>query len=100
MRPVFDELASLIKDPEPSVSAQALDDIQDMVLDKTFRQISKGNIKYFFFYQDELMDCTVMILGNRQTLSFDTKKIKALQNKVEGIFNAINKTPKVSAPAA
>ena len=45
IRPVFDELASLLKDPEPSVSAQALEDIQDMVMDQTFREISNGYIE-------------------------------------------------------
>ena len=46
--PVFDELASLLKDPEPSVSAQALEDIQDVVMDQTFRQISRGYILKVF----------------------------------------------------
>ena len=48
IRPVFDELVTLLKDPEPAVSAQALEDIQDMVMDQTLRQISKGVVKYGF----------------------------------------------------
>ena len=100
MRPVFDEIASLLKDPEASVSAQALDDLQDMVMDQTLRQISKGNIKYFFLYHDDLMDCMVMILGNRQALSFDFKKIKALQLKVEAVLQTTNAPAKApNAPA-
>ena len=94
IRPVFEELVTLIKDPEPAVSAQALEDIQDMVMDQTLRQISKGNVKYVFVYQDELMDCSVMVLGNRKILSFDTKKIKSLQNKNAGLLQSINSPPK------
>ena len=96
IRPVFEELVTLLKDPEPAVSAQALDDIQDMVMDQTLRQISKGVIKYVFVYQDELMDCSVMVLGNRKTLSFDTKKIRSLQNKINGLLQVIN-TPAKTA---
>ena len=84
----------LLKDPEPGVLAQALDDIQDMVMDQTLRQISKGVVKYAFVCQDELMDCNVMVLGNRKTLSFDTKKIKSLQNKIAGLLQAINSPAK------
>ena len=97
IRPVFEELVTLIKDPEPAVSAQALEDIQDMVMDQTLRQISKGNVKYVFVYQDELMDCSVMVLGNRKILSFDTKKIKSLQNKNAGLLQGIN-SPAKPAP--
>jgi len=100
IKPVFDELTSLLQDSDPAVSAQALEDIQDMVMDQTFRQISRGNIKYFFLYQDDLMDCMVMILGNRQALSFDSKKIKALQNKVDAVLKATSAPDKTSkAPA-
>jgi len=85
--PVFEELVSLLKDPEPSVSAQALESIQDMIFDQTLRQLSKGHIKYFYFYLDDLMECLIMVLGNRKVLSFDSKKIKALQYKIQGLLD-------------
>ena len=100
IKPVFDELTSLLQDPEPAVSAQALEDIQDMVMDQSLRQISKGNIKYFFLYHDDLMDCMVMILGNRQALSFDSKKIKSLQTKVDAVLEATNAPGKMSKASA
>ena len=43
------------------------------------------------------MDCAVIVLGNRKTLSFDTKKVKALQNKIQGMLQVIN-SPAKSAP--
>ena len=39
-----------------------------------------------------------MVLGNRKTLSFDSKKIKALQNKIQGILQVINAPAKIVAP--
>ena len=97
IKPVFDELVSQLKDPEPSVSAQALEDLQGMVFDQTLRQLSKCNVKYFFVYQDELMDCSFMVLGNRKVLSFNSKKIKTLQNKILGILQVVNAPAKVAA---
>ena len=38
-----------------------------------------------------------MVLGHRKALSFDTKKIKALQNKIQGILQVINSPAKVAA---
>ena len=88
IKPIFDELASLLQVPEPGVSAQALEDVQDMISNQTLRQISKGHINCFYFYHDNLMDCTIMILGNRQALSFDSKNIRALQTKVDAFFRS------------
>jgi hypothetical protein len=42
------------------------------------------------------MDCSVMVLGNRKTLSLDTKKIRSLQNKINGLLQVIN-TPAKTA---
>jgi len=96
--PVFDELVTLLKDVDPSVSAQALEDVQDMVFDQTLRKLSKGHLKFFYFYLDDLMECLVMIIGNRQVISFDIKKLKAFQNKNQPIFDVAPNKPK--APRA
>jgi len=96
--PVFDELVTLLNDVEASVSAQALEDIQDMVFDQTLRKLSKGVLKFFYFYLDDLMECLVMIVGNRQIVSFDTKKIRAFQQKNQPILEVAPNKPK--APRA
>ena len=96
--PVFDELVTLLNDVEASVSAQALEDIQDMVFDQTLRKLSKGVLKFFYFYLDDLMECLVMIVGNRQIISFDVKKIRAFQNKNQPILEVAPNKPK--APRA
>ena len=96
--PVFDELVTLLKDVDPSVSAQALEDVQDMVFDQTLRKLSKGHLKFFYFYLDDLMECLVMIIGNRQVISFDIKKLKAFQNKNQPILDVAPNKPK--APRA
>jgi len=95
---VFDELVTLLNDVEPCVSAQALEDIQDMVFDQTLRKLSKGVLKFFYFYLDDLMECLVMIVGNRQIISFDVKKIRAFQNKNQPILEVAPNKPK--APRA
>ena len=96
--PVFDELVTLLNDVDPSVSAQALEDVQDMVFDQTLRKLSKGHLKFFYFYLDDLMECLVMIIGNRQIISFDIKKLKAFQNKNQPILDVAPNKPK--APRA
>jgi hypothetical protein len=37
--PVFDEMVTLLNDPDPA--AQALEDVQDMIFDQTLRKLSK-----------------------------------------------------------
>ena len=96
--PVFDELVTLLEDVDPAVSAQALEDVQDMIFDQTLRKLSKGHLKFFYFYLDDLMECLVMIVGNRKVLSFDTKKLRAFQQKNQPILDVAPNKPK--APRA
>ena len=79
--PVFDEMVTLLNDPDPATAAQALEDVQDMIFDQTLRKLSKNHLKFFYFYLDDLMECLIMVLGNRKVISFDTKKIKAISHK-------------------
>ena len=67
--PVFKELETLLTDVDPSVSAQALEELQNMVFDQSLRQLSKGALKYCFVYLDDLLEGLVMVLGNRKILS-------------------------------
>jgi len=99
IRPVFDELVSLLEDSDSGVAAQALENLQDMVFDQTMRQMSKGHVKYCFIYLDDLLNDQVMIIGNRKTLSFDLKKIKALQFKIQDLLHGAPTAPKISPPA-
>ena len=99
IRPVFDELVNLLQDSDSGVAAQALEELQDMVFDQTLRQMSKGNIKYCFIYVDDMLNDCVMVVGNRKTLSFDLKKIKALQIKQHNLLYGIP-TPQKSAQKA
>jgi len=91
--PVFNEFISLMTDSDPLVASQALEDLQDMVFDQTLRKLSKFQLKYFFYFLDDLSDNLVMVLGNRKIISFDSKKIKALQKQMAGISPT---TPKVN----
>ena len=75
MLPVFSELVSLWKDPDPSAAAQALEDIQDMVFDQALRKLVKCQLKSVVFFLDGAIDAIIMVLGNRQILSFDAKKV-------------------------
>ena len=99
IRPVFDELVNLLQDSDSGVAAQALEDLQDMVFDQTLRQMSKGNLKYCFIYLDDMLNDLVMVVGNRKTLSFDLKKIKALQFKNSDLLHGIS-TPQKAAKKA
>ena len=102
--PVFSELASLLTDPDPSTASQALEDLQDMVFDQTLRKLSKCQLKYFFYYLDDVSNSLVMVLGNRKIISFDSKKVKALQRQFAGINPTPPKTnkrkPKAKAPSS
>ena len=91
--PVFNELISLMTDSDPLVASQALEDLQDMVFDQTLRKLSKFQLKYFFYFLNDLSNNLVMVLGNRKIISFDSKKIKALQRQMAGISPT---TPKVN----
>ena len=102
--PVFTELASLLTDPEPSTASQALEDLQDMVFDQSLRKLSKCQLKYFFYYLDDVSNNLVMVLGNRKIISFDAKKVKALQRQMAGINPTPPKSnkrkPKAKAPSS
>jgi len=91
--PVFNEFISLMTDADPLVASQALEDLQDMVFDQTLRKLSKFQLKYFFYFLDDPSNNLVMVLGNRKIISFDSKKIKALQRQMAGINPT---TPKVN----
>ena len=91
--PVFNEFISLMTDSDPLVASQALEDLQDMVFDQTLRKLSKFQLKYFFYFLDDPSNNLVMVLGNRKIISFDSKKIKALQRQMAGISPT---TPKVN----
>ena len=95
--PVFREFETLLTDVDPSVAAQALEELQDMVFDQSLRQLSKGALKYCFVYVDNLLDGLVMVLGNRKILSFDLKKVKALHHKLHDLIDAAS-TPSKTAP--
>ena len=47
--PVFDELVTLLEDVDPAVSAQALEDVQDMTFRPNFKEIVKRAPKIFLF---------------------------------------------------
>ena len=64
--PVFKEFETLLTDVDPSVAAQALEEMQDMVFDQSLRQLSKGALKYCFVCLDDLLNGLVMVLGNRK----------------------------------
>ena len=64
--PVFNELASLMTDPDPATASQALEDLQDMVFDHTLRKLSKCQLKYFFYYLDDLANNLSHGLGQQQ----------------------------------
>ena len=95
--PVFREFETLLTDVDPSVAAQALEELQDMVFDQSLRQLSKGALKYCFVYLDNLLDGLVMVLGNRKILSFDLKKVKTLHHKLHDLIDAAS-TPSKAAP--
>ena len=57
---------SLMTDSDPLVASQALEDLQDMVFDQTLRKLSKFQLKYFFYFLDDLSNNLVMVLGNRK----------------------------------
>ena len=98
IRHVFDELVTLLEDSDSGVAAQALEDLQDMVFDQTLRQMSKGHVKYCFIYLHDLLNAQVMVIGNRKTLFFDLKKIKALQFKIQDLLHGAPTAPKISPP--
>jgi len=102
--PVFTELASLLTDPDPSTASQALEDLQDMVFDQSLRKLSRCQLKYFFYYLDDVSNNLVMVLGNRKIISFDAKKVKALQRQMAGINPTPPKSnkrkPKAKAPSS
>ena len=101
--PINNEIASLLTDPDPSTASQALDDLQDMVFDQTLRKLSKFQLKYFIYYLDDLSNNLVMVLGNRNIISFDSKKIKALQRQMAGINpppKANKRKPRAKVPSS
>ena len=86
-----------MKDVDPSVASQALEDMQDMSFDQTLRKLAKCQLKSFFFFLDGSEDAVVMILGNR-ILLFDAKKVKALRLKMAGVSNPSRKLPGRGSP--
>ena len=88
-------LGTLLKDFEAAVSAQALEDVQDMVFDQTLKQIAKGHIKYLFLYQDELMDCSVIVLGNSRPFLLTPKGSKLSRTRFREFCKLSTPLPKV-----
>ena len=48
IRPLFDEIVTLLQDSNPGIAAKALENLQDMVLYQTLREISKEHVNISF----------------------------------------------------
>ena len=57
-----------------------------------------NTLKYCFLYMDDQFNDLVMVIGNRKSLSFDLKKIKALQVKIADILHVTLSATKSPSP--